>query len=166
MSITFRCEHCRREVKAPDEAGGKRGKCPYCDHSSYIPSVLPDDDEIPLVPLDEQEERQRKKEVLSRLEVEQDLIRETGGAPHVPLEHRDELTSADLHHFVINYCLDMSQGNIERAATHAGQLAEFGGLAFQAVEDFLAGKVDEQVLKQIDEATLERFLTQLGDMIK
>ncbi len=165
MSITFQCEHCRREVKAPDEAGGKRGKCPYCQQGNYIPVEL-NGDIFDLVPLDEPAELQKKAERKSTMEMERNLLAETGGPPPVPLEHKQDLTSEDLHHFVTNFCLDMAAGNAERARTHADQLSKFGRTGFEAVEDILTEKVPEPALEHIGRKMRERFLTQLGDMLK
>lgn len=59
MSIEFHCEHCNMVVKAPDDAGGRPGKCPHCQGTNYIPS--PEAGEIPLEPLDERFEQHRKQ---------------------------------------------------------------------------------------------------------
>lgn len=165
MSITFQCEHCRREVKAPDEAGGKRGKCPYCQQGNYIPAEL-NGEIFDLVPLDEMAERQQKAELQSQMEMDREILAETGGPPPVPLEHKEDLTSEDLHHFVINFCLDMAEGNTERARLHAEQLSKFGRAGFEAVEDILTEKFPEPALDHIGKDMLERFLTQLGDLLK
>ena len=85
MTITFRCEHCHKEVKAPDSAGGKRGKCPHCGQTSYIPSPVSEEDVLPLAPLDSAEERQRRKEIQALLEQERELRAELGGEESVPL---------------------------------------------------------------------------------
>ncbi len=59
MTVSFHCESCKKKVKAPDEAGGKWGKCPFCEHRCYIP--LPksaDEPELKLAPIDESAESQ------------------------------------------------------------------------------------------------------------
>lgn len=56
MTISFRCESCKKKVKAPDEAGGKWGSCPYCKHRLFIPRAKTDDEpELKLAPVDESE---------------------------------------------------------------------------------------------------------------
>ncbi len=37
MAIEFHCNFCDKLVKAPDDAGGKKGKCPSCQSVLYIP---------------------------------------------------------------------------------------------------------------------------------
>src|ERR1017187_3310117 len=108
MSITFRCEHCRKDVQAPDSAVGKRGKCPFCGHSSYIPEPVNEEDVLPLAPVDEEEERRHQQEVHQLFEQERDLIAQTGSKPEAPLDQREDVKTEDVHHFVVNYCLDMS----------------------------------------------------------
>ena len=118
MTIRFHCEHCRRTVEAPDSAGGRRGKCPYCEGSNYIPTPG-DEEEIALTPLDESTERLRRQEVRDLLDAERDLLSETshGANPSPRLSERDpsEVKSEDLHHIVVNYALDMTLGDLERA---------------------------------------------------
>ncbi len=62
MSISFNCESCKKKIKAPDEAGGKWGNCPYCQHRCYIPSPKTEDEvELTLAPLDANEETQMEE---------------------------------------------------------------------------------------------------------
>lgn len=67
MPISFHCESCKQKIKAPDQAGGKWGSCPFCKHKCYIPLPKSDDEEdLRLLPVDQSEE--------SRLA---DMMRET-----------------------------------------------------------------------------------------
>jgi len=165
MSITFRCEHCRKEVEAPDDAGGKRGKCPFCGQSNYIPLPVGEDDVLPLAPIDEEDERRREEEVRKLLQQEQDLLSAIGGEAAPPLEHRKDLKSADLHHFVVNYCLDVAKGNLQRAEKHAEQLKRFGRQGLEAVDDFISGKVLEPALDAIPTKTLQGLLKKMRERI-
>ena len=45
-TIELKCEKCGKLVQAPAQAAGRRGKCPYCQASVYIPT--PSVEEIPL----------------------------------------------------------------------------------------------------------------------
>lgn len=61
MSIELHCPKCAKLIRAPDNAGGKRGKCPYCKESIYIP-LLPDDgEEIGIAPIDDADKRREKE---------------------------------------------------------------------------------------------------------
>ena len=161
MSIKFNCEDCHREVTAPDDAAGKRGKCPFCGHSTYIPTPVSDDELLDLAPIDEAEERRRKREIEALRKQEHDLIAELRGDNEPPLEQREDLASDDLHHFVVNYCLDMFAGKLDRAKTHADKLKTFGQKGRQAVNDFITGKAQEPPLGTIPKPVLMGFLKQL-----
>ena len=56
MSIELHCPKCTKLIRAPDGAGGKHGKCPYCGESVYIPMPEGAGEEIGLAPIDEEEE--------------------------------------------------------------------------------------------------------------
>jgi hypothetical protein len=57
MSISFHCESCKQKIKAPDNAGGKWGNCPYCKHRCYIPMPKNENEpELRLAPVEESEE--------------------------------------------------------------------------------------------------------------
>jgi len=161
MTITFHCEHCDKEINAPDSAGGKRGKCPFCGQSNYVPTPVNEDEVLPLAPIDEEEERQREQEVKKLLEKDRVLLAASGGEPAPATEDRPASGGEDLHHLVVNYCLDMVNGNLNRAGTYIPQLKKFGGAGIEAVEDFLSGRFIEPALDVIPTRVLHGFLAQL-----
>ena len=61
MSIELHCPKCQKLIRAPDNAGGKRGKCPYCKNTVYIPMPPDEAGEIPLAPIDEVEKQEIEK---------------------------------------------------------------------------------------------------------
>ena len=61
MTIAFRCSHCHKDVQAPDAAAGKRGKCPFCGQSNYVPAPVAPADELDLAPVDEAADRRRRQ---------------------------------------------------------------------------------------------------------
>lgn len=168
MSITLNCEHCDREIKAPDEAAGKRGKCPHCGGSNYIPVPVSEDDLPDLAPLDEGEESRNQAERDRIRKMERDLIAESGNpesAP-VPLEDRKNVSAEDLHHFVVNYCLDFYESRLDRLPQHVAGLKKLKDLGLQAVADFAGGKVKEPALNPIPPRVLQGVLAQLRDQLK
>lgn len=48
MSIEFHCDHCARLIRAPEKAAGRRGVCPFCKQSVYVPTPPEEIEEIPL----------------------------------------------------------------------------------------------------------------------
>lgn len=167
MSITFRCEHCHQDVKAPDSAGGKRGKCPYCQKSSYIPAPVAQDDLLDLAPVDEEDERRQQAEAQALWQQDLALLDSSDGAPaSPPLEQREDLTPEDLHHFAINYCLDMANSNLDRAPAHVAKLKQFGSLGSQAVDDLLADEMLAPALSSLPEPLVRGFLKQLREELE
>jgi len=163
--IRFTCQQCGKEVQAPAAAAGRTGKCPYCGHSNPVPAPPDDaagDDLIPLAPLDDEEETRRKQEVEHLLAQEEAILSATGEAQQEPrLDQRDDVKAADLHHLVVNYCLDMTDSKIEQAQIHAEKLKRFGDAGVQAVRDFLMDEALEPALDRVAPALLQGFLKQL-----
>jgi hypothetical protein len=166
MTIVFQCEHCHKKVKAPDDAAGRRGKCPHCGQGSYIPAPVSEEDLVPLAEVDEQEEARRRAEIERLLQAERELLHEQSAPAHqaddVPTGGRSDATAPEqLYHHVVNYVLDMSNGNLERAKAHVAKLKAHGFAAHQAVEDFQRGKAQEEVLDPLPKRVLTGYLTQL-----
>ena len=161
MPIKFKCHNCHNEVTAPDSAAGKKGKCPFCSHTNEIPAPVDEDDLIPLAPIDDEEEARARAQRQALYEQEKALLEETGGPPPVPLEDREDLASEDLHHFVVNYCLDLANGKLAQADEHVAQLNRYGELGAQAVEDFISGTATEPALDHIPRPVIQGFLKQL-----
>ncbi len=166
MTISFRCEHCGKRVNAPDSAAGKRGKCPYCKQGNYIPSPEAAEEDIPLAPIDQQQEKELEEKSRLLQQQEKDLLADSGKGEQFPLEHKEDLSSQDLHHFVVNYCLDMAESNLERARTHVEKLKKFSHTGVEAVEDFADGKAAEPALKRIPDKVLKGFLKHLREELE
>ena len=131
------------------------------ENGENIPDEECDDRLIPLVPLDEEEETRRRETIDRLLDLQHDLIAEMTGELPTPLEHRENLSGADLEHFVVNYCLDLSAGQHERARKNIANLRRFAPVARTAVEDLLSGKSREPALGFIPPKTLQKWLKQL-----
>ena len=77
MTISFHCESCKKKIKAPDETGGKWGKCPYCKHRCYIPLPKTEDEpELRLVPIDAADETQVDNLMRQTYELTQEILHE------------------------------------------------------------------------------------------
>ena len=61
MSIELHCTGCGKLIRAPEDAGGKKGKCPYCKQSVYVPAPPVDDGAISVAPIDEDDERRAEQ---------------------------------------------------------------------------------------------------------
>jgi phage FluMu protein Com len=162
MALTFKCEHCHKKISAPESVGGKRGKCPFCKESTYIPMPVDEEEILDLAPIDEAEERERQRLVAELRAQERELIANTGGCDDtLPLSERDNLAPEDLHHFVINYCIDMANGDLERAKKHVAELRQFRRLGLEAVKYFQIIQGDEPALSKIPQPVVQGFLDDL-----
>ena len=162
MTIQFHCEHCRKEIQAPDTAGGKRGKCPFCGTSNYIPAPLTEDDAIPLAPIDDEDERLRQKEVEDLLRQERDLLAEIGDKPVEPKERpRNDEAKLELRNLVVKHCLFMFAGKLPQAQAQTVLLKKQSPLALQTVADFMSGREIDPALANMPGGLLQGFLRQL-----
>ena len=167
MTIQFHCEHCGKLVQAPDDAGGKRGKCPHCQGSNFIPA--PQSAEIDLAPLDGEEERRRQREIERLLAAERDILAETvrdEKTPRVSQMDTQDVAPPDLHHLVVNYCLAIARGNLQDADVQVMKLNQHSGPNRQAVSDFIDGKVLEPALDAVPGRVLQGFLKTLMRLMK
>lgn len=164
MTISFSCEHCGKRVEAPEEAGGRRGRCPYCKNSCYIPSPVREEELIDFAPEDAEEERRSRQEAEALRRQDRALIAESGdrseSAPE-PIEQRETLKPEDLHPLIINYVLDLSQSQLERAQKHLGELKKVKRMARGEVDRFLTGDVLEPALDAVPSKLCQGFLNQL-----
>jgi hypothetical protein len=163
MPIQFKCEYCGKKVTAPDAAGGKRGKCPFCKQTCYIPAPVADEELYDLAPESEEDRRREAAEKEALRQQEAALLAELGGeaAAAVPVEQKENPTPDDLHHLVVNYCLDIADGRLDRAELTVGQMKKLKRTAMQAVDDFLSGKAKEPALAHIPPPVLKGLLNQL-----
>ncbi len=165
MSITFNCEKCGKKIVAPDEAGGRRGRCPYCQASNYIPSPIKDDEIYDLAPEDADEEARRQKELDEIRRQSHALISELGNpelaAGPQGMEMRDDLKPEDLHGYIVNYCLDMAGSKLDRAKTHLAELKKVKRMARSEVDRFISGDILEPALDAIPAKIRMGFLNTL-----
>ena len=165
MAITFHCESCKKKITARDEAGGKWGKCPYCNHKCYIPTPpSSDEEELKLAPVDESEEEKYKR-----------IMRETQNITEVLLHQKEsppepaESTNADdkeLMVLIIKYLRQMADGRLDEAQTVAEKIVPYKSKAKAILEDILSGEKPEPELANVPKKVLSGFirnmLTRIG----
>lgn len=181
MAIEFHCDHCNKLIKAPNEAGGRPGKCPHCQGVNYIP--LPPDahDEIPLAPVDEEFEQRRRRAALEDAAVQQRLLKEraTPGEPggRSGLRRGDVSTAASnaagtgsgsapmntrqFTTLVVNYVEAMSQGTLERADEISQKLLRHPQEVTRVLDDMLREDLTAYGLPTLPRPVLLGFLKQL-----
>ena len=119
MSISFHCESCKKKIKAPDQAGGKWGNCPYCKHRCYIP--LPktgEEEELRLAPVDELEESRIDAMMRETHTLTQNILHESQipeESPSASVLAARVADERDLIKHVILYLRQMADGELAQA---------------------------------------------------
>lgn len=126
MPIEFHCHHCGKGIKAPDNAGGKQGKCPSCGGPVYVPSPPEAIEDIPLAPLDESEEKERQRRDREARAVQESILHERnapaegastqragGGAP--ARRPTRAVSAADLREAVIQCVRALADSNLQKS---------------------------------------------------
>lgn len=168
MAIEFHCNHCGRLIKTGDEHGGKRGKCPSCHNSVYIPTPSDQIEPLDLAPLDEaavqEAERQARaaQELASRLRRDQALPEESrtfqtpSAAPDAPAE-----AHVDMEHLVTDYVECMASGDLEEAEELKSQIRRRPREADETIDRILADEMPPAALQDVPRPVLAGFLKQL-----
>ena len=130
MSITFNCERCKKKIKAPDEAGGKYGNCPHCQHRCYVPTVRNDDEpELRLAPVDEDEETRYKRMMRETYNVTQNILHEMPSEQSPPPATAEGMSERELIRTIVMYLRTMADGQLEQAEQMAAKIRPHGPAA-------------------------------------
>ncbi len=164
MSISLHCEHCGKNIEAPDNAGGRWGKCPACHNRVYVPA--PDlDEELKLAPVDEEEEARRqamlaeaqrlRDAILSEKEVPDDGITPASAAmPSVTSDR--ELTQN-----IITYLRQMANGELADAKNTATSITPYGKHATEILDRIAVSEIPEPELSDIPPQILSALIRDL-----
>lgn len=144
MSIELHCPHCNKLIRAPENAGGQHGKCPYCQQSVYIPTAPSDDGPIGLAPLDLQNETELQEESV-RLAAQVDRDAEQApeasgakprapGAPPRPEPQAAAAAPVDVPREVERYVRAMKESKLQEAEQIVARLKRSGSRAHDYVE--------------------------------
>jgi hypothetical protein len=156
MPITLHCESCKKKIIAPDNAGGKWGKCPFCNHRCYIPMPeTEEEEELKLSPIDESEEKQYNQMMKETFNITENLLHVT----EEPAEATPGKTSeTELMALVIKYLRLMADGSLDEANSIAGKIAAYKATARTILGNILKSKQPEPQLQDIPKKVLERYI--------
>ncbi len=164
MPITFHCESCKKKINAPDTAGGKWGKCPYCNHKCYIPSPPnPDDEELKLAPIDEAEEERYNRMMRETQNITKNLLHLT----QEPADSADKgvIEEKELTKRIINYLKLMAGGSLDEAHNLAEKISPYRSQAKPILEKMLKSKYLpglEDVPKKVLEHYIKDMYVKMG----
>ena len=178
MPVEFHCEHCGKHVKAPSEAAGRKGKCPHCQAVCYIPSPPDEIEELPLAPLDDAEEQQRKRALEETARLQHALLHDratpadtaaTSGRPVAGAARpgaRAESSSlgmpvAELQQLVAAFVSAMSEGQLERADRVAARLQGERDQVLAIVERISSSDTTSTAMPNLPRPVMLGYLKQL-----
>ena len=169
MSIEFHCEHCGKLVRAPDDTGGKHGKCPSCHQSVYIPMPSDQIEPLDISPVDQAEERERARLRQEALELQRNLLEERelpkglATEPALPAAGTPLPPKLDMQTLLIEYALAMAAGNLEQAEQLATDIRTDMRAAEETIQRMVADELPPEQLAQIPRPVLAGFFRQLRE---
>lgn len=172
MSIELHCTKCGKLIKAPDEAGGRRGKCPYCKESVYVPMPHDDSEEIRIAPIDEDEERRARELRRESAGYIASVGHETGSpGPADAAETYDSVGSAPLPGEVVDvsaeveaFIVAMRDSKLDEADETAARLKSAGSGAADYVQGLILDEMPPQV-EGVPPPLVKGFLKNLLDRL-
>ncbi len=166
MAIEFHCEHCGRLVRAADEHAGKRGKCPTCHQSVYVPTPSDVLEPLRLAPIDEQAEHERQRLVQDAAQLAQALRGERespteSGRAAEPEPVGGLPAHADMETTVIEYVLAMASGRLTDADALALEVQGHMTQAEPIIDRLSLDEIPPPKLAKVPRPVLRGFLKQL-----
>ncbi len=182
MAIEFHCNYCGKMVRAPEEAGGKKGKCPSCEHVLYVP--MPDDqvEELDLAPIDEDEERRKRRMEEQALQAERALLHDreppSGDAAQGPVneaplpptppplaESEAPASAEDIEFLITDWVRSMADGDLGDADRTMLQLRKNKEMARQKVDQIAMADPPSSSLQDVPRPVLNRYFKMLRQQL-
>lgn len=165
MAISFHCESCKKKITAPDDAGGKWGKCPYCNHRCYVPTPASDDEEeLKLAPIDESEEEKYERMMRETKNLTGVLLHQKEVPPEPPGDSKAD--NKELTVLIIKYLRQMADGQLDEAQETAAKIVPYKNQAKGVLENILLAEKPEPELADVPKKVLIGFvrniLTRMG----
>lgn len=166
MAITFHCDHCGKEIKAADSAGGKWGKCPSCHNKLYVPN-LNIEDELTLAPVDVSEEDKERRLMAETYQLTHDILQERElpeGATKIS-GTTSAMGEKELTKNIILYLRQMADGFLEEAEATATAIAPDSGQAVAILDQIALSEMPEPELRDITPQVLAGLIRTLRSKI-
>jgi len=169
MAIEFHCDHCGKLVRTTNENAGKRGKCPHCGNSVYVPTPTDDIEPLRLAPLDEEEEREQRRLLDESRSVARQLREEKHPpppettTPPTPPPTNDARLPSDMETLVIDYVVCMSQGKLNEAEQLAEEIHTDMARAEEILQRLTMDELPPAQLAEIPRPVVNGFIKQLRE---
>jgi hypothetical protein len=164
MTISITCEKCNKKIKAPDEAGGKYGSCPYCKNKCYIPLPLREgEEELRLTPLDEDNYDEMMAQTHN---LTQNILNETA-MPNDPVDgdHDGYISEKEILKYIILYVRQMVAGQLDQANSTTNKLSVHSSATKDMIKRMSRAGASEPELADIAPGLLNAMLRQLNEQL-
>jgi hypothetical protein len=173
MVIEFKCHHCNNMVRAPDDAGGKMGRCPYCQNQVYIATPADQLEELDLAPVDAEDRAQQRaleretEELMERIRGDKAApedadVGSSGGADAGARGIADAgARRSTVEELVITYLAAMKNADLSGAEQVISRLAGSADEAKQAAERIAADPLPPADLADVPPNVMRGFIKQL-----
>jgi len=168
MSITFHCEHCNKTIEAPDNAGGKWGKCPACKNKVYVPAAEVEE-ELKLAPMDTADMAEQKRLIAETYRIEQEILKEKDEALDTSPERSApvyEVSDNELTKNIIIHLRLMADGDLEQAERISGSIIHGGKRALKIIDGIATSEIPEPELADIPQQVLAGMIRTLRAKVK
>lgn len=161
MPIVFHCESCKKKIQAPDGTGGKYSKCPHCQHKVYIPvpqSVLDQEGELKLAPLDESEEQHRQRLMRETYALQQTLLRQKEAPEGADLAAAAGMDERDVLKHIVIGLRRMVDGDLDSAQKAIEIVSQNKKKAIGLLERLASSDMPEPELADVPPQVLIKFI--------
>ena len=164
MTITFHCDYCSKKIEAPDDAGGKWGKCPKCHNKLYVPGI-DTGEELKLAPIDETDEEKQKRLMNETYELARNILLERevpadAGSPAYEMDEK-ELTKN-----IILYLRQMADGELNQAEATVESIVPSGKKARKIIDEIALSEIPEPELANVPPQVLVGLVRTLRSKIR
>ena len=169
--IRITCQHCNHVIKAPRQAAGKRGKCPYCQNSVYVPTPEEDLEEIPLASDDEESlaraDRLEKEAQEVAAAIRRERCEPPENAPHPAAASKPIPDSSllDINAAIIRYLLAMQISELEKAEAIAGELKGAARQAKSKIQQMMVDAIRPEAVSSLPDGLYQGFLRKLLEQL-
>ena len=169
MSIEFHCDHCGRLIRTANEHAGKRGKCPHCKNSVYIPTPSDEIEPLKLAPINPEEEREKQRQleearrVAERLRADKEVPSADVSGPTFSEPMGDIRLQPDMETLVIEYALCMANGKLSEAEEYAVDIRANMARAEEVIQRLTMDDLPPLKLTKIPHPVLVGLLRQLRE---
>lgn len=166
MAIKFHCDHCGKKIEAPDNAGGKWGKCPACHNKVYVPQPQSEEEELKLAPIDETEEQRRKQLMRETFQVTRDILLERSIPEPGPVTGPvSDISEETLTNYIIQYVRQMADGDLDDAQRTADLIVPHRRTAITILDQMAASDTPDPELRTIPKQVLSGLIRNLRTRI-